>query len=114
MAGTFAFSTLFLLLSTSCFQIKCKQLGLVQDFRYTVNATSGMAKTKITVNSNGSLRVEGDFEMVDKNGNPYGLGGRELVSLCRCGLSNNKPFCDGSHKGHLEHEAVAFDLPPKK
>ncbi|MHA6249367.1 CDGSH iron-sulfur domain-containing protein [Pontibacter sp. CAU 1760] len=74
-----------------------------------------MAKTKITVNNNGSLRVEGDdFEIVDKNGKPYGLGGRELVSICRCGLSKNKPFCDGSHKGHFEHEAEAFDLPPKK
>ncbi|ARS36260.1 CDGSH iron-sulfur domain-containing protein [Pontibacter actiniarum] len=74
-----------------------------------------MAKTKITVNSNGSLRVEGDeFELVDKHGNAYGLGGRTLVSICRCGLSKNKPFCDGSHKGHFEHEAEAFDLPPKK
>ncbi|MFD3000730.1 CDGSH iron-sulfur domain-containing protein [Pontibacter toksunensis] len=74
-----------------------------------------MAKTKITVNNNGSLRIEGDeFEIVDKNGNTYGLGGRELVSICRCGLSKNKPFCDGSHKGHFEHEAEAFDLPPKK
>ena len=73
-----------------------------------------MAKTRLTVNNNGSLRVEGDFEIVDKNGNVYGLGGRELVSICRCGLSKNKPFCDGSHKGHFEHEAEAFDLPPKK
>ena len=73
-----------------------------------------MAKTRITPNSNGSLRIEGDFEIVDKDGNVYGLGGREAVSICRCGLSNNKPFCDGSHKGHFEHEAIAFDLPPKK
>jgi CDGSH-type Zn-finger protein len=73
-----------------------------------------MAKTKITVNSNGSLRIEGDFEIVDKNGNVYGLAGREMVSICRCGLSKNKPFCDSSHKGHFEHDAVAFDLPPKK
>ena len=29
-------------------------------------------------------------------------------------LSKNKPFCDGSHNGHFDHEAVAFDLPPKK
>jgi CDGSH-type Zn-finger protein len=70
--------------------------------------------TKITVNNNGSLRIEGDFEIVDPLGNVYGLAGRDLVSLCRCGLSKNKPFCDGSHKGHLEHEAKAFDLPPKK
>ena len=73
-----------------------------------------MAKTKITVNNNGSLIISGDFEMQDKNGNIYDLGGREAVSLCRCGFSKNKPFCDGAHKGHFEHEAVAFDLPPKK
>jgi CDGSH-type Zn-finger protein len=73
-----------------------------------------MTKTKITVNNNGSLRVEGDFEMLDKSGNPYDLGGRDIVSLCRCGHSKNKPFCDGSHKGNFEHDAVAFALPPKK
>ena len=73
-----------------------------------------MTKVKLTVNNNGSLRVEGDFEIVDAQGNAYGLGGRELVSICRCGLSKNKPFCDGSHKGHFEHNAEAFDLPAKK
>ena len=73
-----------------------------------------MAAAKITVNNNGSLRIEGDFEIVDKNGNVYGLAGRTTVTLCRCGLSQNKPFCDSSHKNHFEHEAVAFDLPPKK
>ncbi len=67
---------------------------------------------KLTVLSNGSLRVEGtDFELVDAQGQPYGLAGRERISICRCGLSGNKPFCDGSHKGHFEHNAVAFDLP---
>lgn len=73
-----------------------------------------MTKTKITVNSDGSLIIAGEFEIMDKNGKLYDLGGREAVTLCRCGLSDNKPFCDGSHKGHFEHEAVAFDLPPKK
>lgn len=73
-----------------------------------------MATTRITVLSNGSLKIEGDFEIVDKNGNLYDLAGRTVVSICRCGLSTNKPFCDGSHKGHFEHEAVAFALPPKK
>jgi CDGSH-type Zn-finger protein len=73
-----------------------------------------MASTRITVNSNGSLRIEGDFEIVDKDGNAYGLQGRTAVTLCRCGRSNNKPFCDASHKGHFEHDAKAFDLPPKK
>jgi CDGSH-type Zn-finger protein len=73
-----------------------------------------MAATKLTINSNGSVKIEGDFEIVDKSGGVYGLAGREIVSLCRCGMSKNKPFCDGSHKGHFEHESVAFDLPPRK
>jgi CDGSH-type Zn-finger protein len=73
-----------------------------------------MASTKITVNNNGSIKIEGDFEIVDKSGVVYHLGGREIISICRCGLSKNKPFCDGSHKGHFEHEAIAFDLPSKK
>ena len=57
-----------------------------------------MTKTRITVNNNGSLKVDGDFEIVDAQGNVYGLQGRTVVSLCRCGRSANKPFCDGSHK----------------
>ena len=73
-----------------------------------------MATTKLTVNNNGNLKIEGDFEIVDRNGNVYDLGGREIIGICRCGLSKNKPFCDGSHNGHFEHDAVAFSLPPKK
>ncbi len=73
-----------------------------------------MSKTKITVNSNGSLKVQGDFEVVDKEGNVYNIQGRDTLSFCRCGLSQNKPFCDGAHRNHFEHEAIAFDLPPKK
>lgn len=84
------------------------------DFTLICPKITEMATTKVTVNSNGSLKLEGDFEIVDKNGNVYGLAGREVVSMCRCGRSQNKPFCDGSHKGHFEHDAAAFDLPPKK
>ena len=73
-----------------------------------------MEKVKLTVNNNGSVKVDGDFEIVDRNGNTYNLGGCTIVSICRCGLSKNKPFCDGAHNGHFEHEAVAFALPPKK
>ncbi|GCC50723.1 CDGSH iron-sulfur domain-containing protein [Chryseotalea sanaruensis] len=73
-----------------------------------------MATTKIIVNNNGSLKVEGDFEIVDAQGNTYGLQGRTVLSLCRCAQSKNKPFCDGSHKNGFEHEATAFELPPRK
>jgi CDGSH-type Zn-finger protein len=70
--------------------------------------------TKIVVNNNGSLKVEGDFEIVDAQGNAYGLEGRTVLGLCRCGNSKNKPFCDGSHRENFQHEAQAFNLPPKK
>ena len=72
-----------------------------------------MASTKITVNNNGPLRVEGDFEIVDPTGKAFGLAGRTVVSLCRCGHSNNKPFCDGSHKtAGFADQQTARDLPP--
>ncbi len=68
---------------------------------------------KITANKNGPLRIEGEFVICDPQGKTYGLAGRTLVSLCRCGQSNNKPFCDGSHnKVGFQHEPAAFELPP--
>ena len=68
--------------------------------------------TIIKIKNNGSIRVEGDFKIVDANDNEYNLNGRNAVSLCRCGHSKNKPFCDGSHKESFSHEAIAFELPP--
>lgn len=74
-----------------------------------------MAATKITVNSNGSIKVEGDFEICDPNGQPFGLAGRTAISLCRCGHSANKPFCDGSHKAvGFNDTVIARDLPAPK
>jgi CDGSH-type Zn-finger protein len=56
-----------------------------------------MADVKITVKKNGPYRVEGAFTLVDAEGNQYDLGGKTAVSLCRCGGSVTKPFCDGTH-----------------
>jgi CDGSH-type Zn-finger protein len=72
-----------------------------------------LAGTKITVRNNGSLRVEGDFTVVDMNGKEFGLGSRASISLCRCGHSKNKPFCDSTHKEiNFQSEVKARDLPP--
>ena len=72
-----------------------------------------MAQARITVLNNASLRVEGDFEIVDQEGKAFGLAGRERVSLCRCGQSSNRPFCDSSHKTcGFQSVVLAFDLPP--
>jgi CDGSH-type Zn-finger protein len=74
-----------------------------------------MATTRITIMNNGSLRVEGDFEVVDQEGRVFGLAGRQRVSFCRCGQSSNKPFCDGTHKQcGFQSQVVAFDLPAPK
>jgi CDGSH-type Zn-finger protein len=74
-----------------------------------------MAATKITINSNGPIKIEGDFEIVDPQGQPFGLAGRTAISLCRCGHSANKPFCDGSHKtSGFTDQVVARDLPAPK
>jgi len=55
------------------------------------------AEVKITVRPNGSLRVEGQVRLLDANGGEFDLSGKPAFSLCRCGHSSNKPFCDGTH-----------------
>ncbi len=69
--------------------------------------------TKITFKNNGSLRIEGDFEMYDQNGEKFDLSGRTLIKLCRCGQSTDKPFCDSTHKVcGFQSEIVARVVPP--
>lgn len=68
---------------------------------------------KITVRDNGPLRIEGDFELCDVNGEAFSTPGREYISLCRCGGSSNKPFCDGTHsRNGFQSQVKARVLPP--
>ena len=68
---------------------------------------------KIIINPNGSMKVEGEFTIEDSTGAAFGLGGRAVIGLCRCGASENKPFCDGSHrKIGFQSTCAARDLPP--
>ena len=53
--------------------------------------------TEITVSPNGPLRVSSDFVIKDGQGKSFDLSGRTVISLCRCGHSSTKPFCDGTH-----------------
>lgn len=52
--------------------------------------------SEINIIKNGPYRITGDFFIKDQNGNPVDC--KSTVSLCRCGASTNKPFCDGTHK----------------
>jgi CDGSH-type Zn-finger protein len=51
---------------------------------------------QIKILTNGPLVVSGDFQLLDSQGNECKK--REKIFLCRCGHSENKPFCDGTHK----------------
>jgi CDGSH-type Zn-finger protein len=71
----------------------------------------------ITVRENGPFVIAGDdmarVRLVDHQGNEVPTAGRKAISLCRCGASTKKPFCDGTHSkiGFRGAEAaqVAYD-----
>lgn len=55
------------------------------------------APARITPYRDGPYLVRGPFSIVDQNGNEIEIK-RRVVALCRCGRSQIRPFCDGTHK----------------
>lgn len=60
---------------------------------------------KIIVRENGPFAVDlstGDLQLVDHLGNeiplPQPKPGKTTITLCRCGMSATKPFCDSTHR----------------
>jgi CDGSH-type Zn-finger protein len=47
---------------------------------------------------NGPLMVRGEFVVQDSRGEPIVIEDSGMILLCRCGNSERKPLCDGSHK----------------
>ena len=67
-----------------------------------------MADVRIRMRPNGPFVVEGPFELVDSQGDKFEISAdKPAVALCRCGLSKNRPFCDGTHKGCFESDERA-------
>ncbi len=66
-------------------------------------ATEPLLADAIAVTDDGPLWVTGDVAVVSSDGAT--LETRNRVTLCRCGVSANKPLCDGSHKtaGFADH-----------
>ncbi|MGM8365707.1 CDGSH iron-sulfur domain-containing protein [Virgibacillus sp. W0181] len=64
-----------------------------------------MANTKIKVTDHGPYRITGSFDIVDEEGNTFNE--ERTVSLCRCGYSDDKPYCDGTH------EEIDFNSAPR-
>jgi CDGSH-type Zn-finger protein len=54
-------------------------------------------QTKITPYRDGPYLVRGPFSIIDQNGDEIEVK-RRIVALCRCGRSQIRPFCDGTHK----------------
>jgi CDGSH-type Zn-finger protein len=52
----------------------------------------------IVVRPNGPYRVFGPVKLLDDDGNEFEVPEGRWYVLCRCGYSQNKPFCDSSHK----------------
>ena len=58
----------------------------------------GTAEQRIRVLNGGPYRVEGGIPLLDHEGGE--IEAPPAYSLCRCGGSTNKPFCDGTHKSN--------------
>jgi len=59
-----------------------------------------MAKVKIQVLDDAPLVIIGESELLDGDGKTMKVA--DEFHLCRCGLSKNKPYCDGTHVGKFE------------
>ncbi len=53
-------------------------------------------KLVLKMMKDGPALVEGSYEIYSQNSPPRRCA--KNIALCRCGASENKPFCDGSHK----------------
>jgi len=65
----------------------------------------------ITAIEDGPLHITGTLELQDTDGKL--IEKSEELYLCRCGQSNNKPYCDGQHKQVSFEEAGIFVTPPE-
>ncbi|WP_341216772.1 (4Fe-4S)-binding protein [uncultured Wocania sp.] len=59
------------------------------------NVDEETIETKVEVLENGPLLVYGTIKVIHKDGNEEIKN--KTTAFCRCGASNNKPFCDGTH-----------------
>ena len=72
-------------------------------------------KATIKASDDGPLIVKGSFTVLDGEGTPYSID-RAVVALCRCGHSQSKPFCDGSHTriGFRDNPRVDAESTPQR
>lgn len=69
--------------------------GRVAENKLTGEFGAGGGPLVITATENGPLRIEGPLELWSSDANATHRGARG--TLCRCGQSATKPYCDGNH-----------------
>ena len=60
-----------------------------------------MPAVTVNIRDDGPLRVQGPCVLKDQAGNVV-KESDSMVALCRCGMSNTKPMCDGSHTDNFD------------
>src|SRR5947208_1825623 len=68
---------------------------MIRDARRERRRSWQMPDVNITPSENGPYLVSGPVHLTDVDGRE--IPHPDQMALCRCGHSNNKPFCDGTH-----------------
>ena len=78
-------------------QVKaCPSAALIYFINNEVNQESvESVNTVVEILENGPLLIYGNLKVKDKIGNESLKS--QTTAFCRCGASQNKPYCDGSH-----------------
>ncbi|WP_243472873.1 (4Fe-4S)-binding protein [Winogradskyella sp. MH6] len=74
---------------------KCPSGALSYYMNDTEDKTSETLETKIEVLENGPLLIYGTLKVTHKDGKKETKN--KTTAFCRCGASQNKPYCDGAH-----------------
>jgi uncharacterized Fe-S cluster protein YjdI len=74
---------------------KCPSGALSYYMNDKENLEAESMEAKIEITENGPLVAYGSIKITDRFGNTETLN--QTTAFCRCGKSNNKPYCDGSH-----------------
>lgn len=75
---------------------KCPSGALTFEMASQTQENTGSESVTIKIAENGPLLVNGSILLEDATGKR--IETKAIFALCRCGASENKPFCDGSHK----------------
>lgn len=74
---------------------KCPSGALSYKDNTSTSTEINLFETKIEILENGPLLIYGTLKILDKNGEVEKKN--ETTAFCRCGASQNKPYCDGKH-----------------